>query len=275
MKTTTPRLLPASLAALLWLSAAALAAETAMAVEGPDCPAAGPAPEALCPCLVQQRWREVGSPPDPVLTAVECAAETYDTGVAVLAVGGYELHGISYHLAFRRAGLWAPIATLGEKAISGTGGHYSEFEVATVRAIERGAARLLWVETRSSDGYWHFDGSQGSTDIVRVTLCRLPGPGDEPAGCPLQAPILIDREWTDPDGAAEGPDAAPEGGGTELAPDGGAEDDPEEDGYYEETVRLEIRISADGATAEVVLLEGDLKDRAVRKKLGSHSLRVE
>ena len=139
--------------------------------------------------------------------------------------------------------------------------------------IERGPTRLLRVQGRGNDGYWHFDGSQGSTDVVTVTLCTLPDSPDEPPGCPLQVPILIDREWSDPHDEDQISDEEPPVDAAEADPLGEGEDDSELDSrMHEKTVRLEVRVSADGATAEVVLIEGDLEGDALQEKLGVHSL---
>ena len=264
---------PAILWAFLLLSSLASASAASVAAERPGCADGGPAPEALCACLIQECWREAGSPPDLDLSRVDCSVETYEPGIAVVAVGTVELYEISYFLALRTGDSWTAVARIGAKELPSTGGHYSDFEMQEVRVIERGAARLLWVQSRESAGHWHFDGSEGSHETVRVTLCMLPVPPDHRVACPVQVPILIDSSWTDPrDAPADGEEEAAEEA-AEADVDGVEEDDPELDGReHEETTRLEIRISADGATAEVVLLEGELSTGQLRDKLGVHSL---
>ena len=88
------------------------------------------------------------------------------------------------------------------------------------------------------------------------------------ARCPLQVPVLVDRTWMDAHDEDESSESAAAEG--EEEPDWDDEEEPD-DREQQETVRLEIRISDDGTTAEVVLLEGEA-DGWLEKKPGSYSL---
>lgn len=247
----------------------AAAAKSSVGPERPDCPTLEATPRALCPCLTRARWDESGSDPNVDLSEVECSVEFFGEDVAVIAAGGYELSGISHYLAIRapartagpNVAQWSAVARVGEKLISGTGGHYSEFEIEEVRKIERGAMRFLWVESRSSFGYWHFDGSEGDQESLDVTLCRLPDASGRQASCPLQVPTFLSsrRSMADESNERDGTSEHDEGESGPL------------DREHEKSARLKISINADGSAAEVSLLEGEVSG-ALEEKLGTHVL---
>ena len=213
--------------------------------------------ESLCPCLLEDRRQEVGEGLDDDRFELECNIERYGDGAVVLEVGGYELYGMSYYLAVGSESRWNAVARLGEREINGLGGHYASFEVEDVRVIERGSAKLLRVETRSSNSFYHPPRS-GTREAVEVTLCRIERNAAKFARCLFQAPIFMlkSSRISEDDPGDEDLDS---------------ESDESSTLETEEVVRLALRIHPDGRSVEIDVVEGSVPE-AWKHLLGLHSL---